>query len=729
MAHVFPLRMLPLLLVGALVAIAPAPPVSAQPGFWVPLNAPEGGVVQCFTATPQGSILAGTYFGGIFRTTDRGGTWSHLPGTTWDTRAIMIAPNGTWFVGAAASGVWKSTDGGTTWSRPANILNGRTVTSLAYNLAGDILAGCQSTSSQSVYRSTDGGETFFLASALVLSANGLIRSRADTLFCAGDRFGIIISSNGGSLWTRINPSASNFDGLAVASNSRYLFLVGRRSAATTPESSFVYRMPLSTGLWELVRVQSGATLRTIAALGDTLTAAGGSALLVSFDAGQSWVVRNPSSGARGGRELRPPISSYLAHDIQLLGTAGESVQRSTSFWGNWLQSNRGLTNTHIVAGTTLSGNRAVVSAQFDGLFLIDGTMTTRIGAGLPNDDVVSALASDGEIVYAGTANNGLYRSTDAGGTFTRALFGSSASGILTISTKTPPVVRAGGRGEFMHTSTDRGVNWSSDRLPAGVVTNITGIRETGGGEVFVGTGPFGGTGSGNGVYRTTTGGTSWNQWGLTFTSVISLDLAEDNSLLAGTALSQIYEGTTSSTVWTLTPAFQLPSTLRTSLYYSYQSQPLRELAGTSTGLYDRVARTTDPWQRRTLNGWEIAYADIVGGDLFLGTYGNGVHRSTGPLTFAESDGRPLPSRAALLQNYPNPFNPSTTIEFDLPVRETVLLEVYDLLGSRVATLVEGVLEAGHHAVRFRPGDLASGVYICRLRAGGFTGTTRLVLVR
>jgi len=83
----------------------------------------------------------------------------------------------------------------------------------------------------------------------------------------------------------------------------------------------------------------------------------------------------------------------------------------------------------------------------------------------------------------------------------------------------------------------------------------------------------------------------------------------------------------------------------------------------------------------------------------------------------------------LSQNYPNPFNPSTNISFTLGASSSVKLEVYNLLGQKVATVVNGFLFAGSHTYQFDASKLASGVYIYRLEAGSFTKTMKMVLMK
>ncbi|MCS6988881.1 MAG: T9SS type A sorting domain-containing protein [Chloroherpetonaceae bacterium] len=89
----------------------------------------------------------------------------------------------------------------------------------------------------------------------------------------------------------------------------------------------------------------------------------------------------------------------------------------------------------------------------------------------------------------------------------------------------------------------------------------------------------------------------------------------------------------------------------------------------------------------------------------------------------------LPKRFVLEQNYPNPFNPSTTIAYQLPVASDVKLEVFDMLGKKVATLVSGRQEAGAHSANFNASALSSGIYFYRLQAGGFAETKKMTLAK
>ncbi len=89
----------------------------------------------------------------------------------------------------------------------------------------------------------------------------------------------------------------------------------------------------------------------------------------------------------------------------------------------------------------------------------------------------------------------------------------------------------------------------------------------------------------------------------------------------------------------------------------------------------------------------------------------------------------LPNAFTLSQNYPNPFNPTTEIRFVLPGKATAILEVFNIQGQKVTTLVDVVLQAGEHRVIWNAANVASGVYLCRLTAGGLTETRTMMLLK
>ncbi len=88
-----------------------------------------------------------------------------------------------------------------------------------------------------------------------------------------------------------------------------------------------------------------------------------------------------------------------------------------------------------------------------------------------------------------------------------------------------------------------------------------------------------------------------------------------------------------------------------------------------------------------------------------------------------------PRAFSLGQNYPNPFNPSTTIEFSLLTKDFVSLDIYDVLGEKIASLISESLNAGTYTVKWIAEGLASGMYFYRLRSGDFVSVKRMVMLR
>lgn len=99
------------------------------------------------------------------------------------------------------------------------------------------------------------------------------------------------------------------------------------------------------------------------------------------------------------------------------------------------------------------------------------------------------------------------------------------------------------------------------------------------------------------------------------------------------------------------------------------------------------------------------------------------------LNTVEIDVDLLPKEFALFQNYPNPFNPETTIRYQLPKNQFVMLKVYDLLGGEVAALVNEIQDAGSYNIIFDASKVPSGVYFYSIQAGDFKQIKKMILMK
>ena len=107
----------------------------------------------------------------------------------------------------------------------------------------------------------------------------------------------------------------------------------------------------------------------------------------------------------------------------------------------------------------------------------------------------------------------------------------------------------------------------------------------------------------------------------------------------------------------------------------------------------------------------------------------GVWYNETPAGLEISDEAPIATRFELGQNYPNPFNPTTHIRFNIPETANTKLTVFNVMGEKVATLVNSVMQAGGHTVSWNASSMPTGVYFYQLESANFSQTKKLLLVK
>ncbi len=138
--------------------------------------------------------------------------------------------------------------------------------------------------------------------------------------------------------------------------------------------------------------------------------------------------------------------------------------------------------------------------------------------------------------------------------------------------------------------------------------------------------------------------------------------------------------------------------------------------------YQYVADASPPWMGPGGGGWEgVEILPVNEYDILQELWD----------TYTAVEDKPADVIAdyRLTQNYPNPFNPTTTIEYELKKSENVSLKVFNVLGEEVASLVNGLQNAGVHRIQFDGADMTGGVYFYQLTAGDYTETHRMVLLK
>jgi hypothetical protein len=159
--------------------------------------------------------------------------------------------------------------------------------------------------------------------------------------------------------------------------------------------------------------------------------------------------------------------------------------------------------------------------------------------------------------------------------------------------------------------------------------------------------------------------------------------------------------------------------------------------GANNVFTDTLGYTTAQMKTQSnFTGWDFKGETTNGSaDLWAiaGTVNNGFpylawqDSSNGATAVAQSSTTPM--TYVLRQNYPNPFNPSTTISYDLPKQSHVTIQIYDILGKEITTLVNETKNVGSYKVVWNASRLSSGVYFYRMTAGSFSSVKRLLLIK
>jgi len=160
------------------------------------------------------------------------------------------------------------------------------------------------------------------------------------------------------------------------------------------------------------------------------------------------------------------------------------------------------------------------------------------------------------------------------------------------------------------------------------------------------------------------------------------------------------------------------------------------LTGFAGGTYGYLYKTIDgghTWNKQNTGTdqrfWGAMHChndSVVWG---VGGAGKIMFTTTGGATFIQNLNTETPSQFKLYQNYPNPFNPSTNISYDIPKNVFVTIKIYDISGREIKTLVNEYIRAGRYIIGFNASGLSSGIYFCKIIAGNYIETKRMVLIK
>ncbi|MBU0472898.1 MAG: T9SS type A sorting domain-containing protein [Bacteroidetes bacterium] len=178
---------------------------------------------------------------------------------------------------------------------------------------------------------------------------------------------------------------------------------------------------------------------------------------------------------------------------------------------------------------------------------------------------------------------------------------------------------------------------------------------------------------------------------------------------------------------------EAPSPMSEMVYWNLRPAPegAGEKSNGGTEFRDFDRRTT-VYHRDTLDcSYEVSSPAYLGGsDGFpVGDLNWFPSKKADWITDVEAVDGNIPVEFSLEQNYPNPFNPSTLIRFSIPEVSKVTLSVYNLLGQKVASLVNKNMNAGNHEINFNANGLSTGIYFYTINAGNFQSTRKMMLIK
>jgi photosystem II stability/assembly factor-like uncharacterized protein len=373
---------------------------------------------------------------------------------------------------------------------------------------------------------------------------------------------------------------------------------------------------------------------------------------------------------------------------------------------------------------------------------------------------VTCLATtDSGDLFAGTYG-GLYKSIDKGDSWIIILSGLPQYGNY-IAFKLPNYIFAAS-GNLVSISTDGGTNWSSRSIYTG--KQILHVAVSPSGSIFLGT-------DDSGVIRSSDNGTTWisKDSGLSDLHINSMGISGFGNILVGTWYNKLFRSTDDGESW---------NDVSSSLFAGFIDDIVkagdgRTIVSTSDGLYqstdndstwtsfsspkvfigdqgiainslgyiflanffDGIYRSRDggmSWGLRNsgLNNSNMLRVIIdYEGRAYASPYAGPVFRSTDLTTNVGENVNGFIQNFTLSQNYPNPFNPRTTIKFEIPSTGFVTLEVFDLLGRKVATIVNEKMTQGTYEKTIDGTKISGGVYYYRLKTNNYMQTKKLLLLK
>jgi hypothetical protein len=650
-----------------------------------------------------------------------------------------------------------STDAGVTWSGKLNGGGGFCGAQCWYDIAIAVVPGATtsvdrvhvggSVSSASCERmharSTNGGSTFTNAdNGLHADTHVIVVAPSDpTVMYIGNDGGVFKSTDAGSTWTSLNNtgmSATQFQSIALHPTDRYFTIGGTQDNGTPwlkPNQSWT-RADWGDG--GFTAIDQNAANTTNVTMYHTYYNASNSLIgygrvtttALASDGNWSFFGCNGTT-ANNGFTCSDAVMFYAP---MVLGpNVAASSGTNTVYFG-----------TDKIYRSVNSGATMTAASQL----FSSGVPVTAIGISLLDDNYRIVGGKTGYLYYTTTGSSTL-TNLDGSGTIPDRFIGRIAFNPQNKNTAFIAIGGyTGGTGasqshvwrvrNLSATPAIAAINGSGGGVLPDVPVNALVVDPLDSNTVYAGTDI--------GVYATTDGGASWAVYGTGLPRVAVFDMAMQPAyrvLRVATHGRGIWENSGPALPIQLASfdgavgsagSVQLTwTTMSETGNYGFEVQK----APSADGTFASISGSFTPGNGTTAAPHTYSYTDANPGgprvayrlkqyDLdgtFLYSDAITVDLTTGVAEAGQ------PTEFSLAQSYPNPFNPTTTIRYGLPRAARVRMEVFSIIGEKVALLVDGPQIAGYHEVTFNAAGLASGSYVYRIVAGDYVATKKLVLLK
>lgn len=661
--------------------------------------------VRCFAVQPRhpDSLYCGTN-DGVSLSVDGGVSWTSLLATPVSVRALAIHPvrTGIVFAGTFGNGLFKSVNGGTSWTAVNLGLVNTDIRGIALNPVQPDTILLATGTGGGVHRSFNGGLSWAQVPDTTATHGAAVQIVWDALdplraYVAELDRGVLKTSDGGTGWVRINRGLTSFRGrsIAVVDTLRYFGTDGHGVFFTTLSDTAWH--PVSAGLTNLVV--------------DALSAlpAAPSACWAGTDGGGIFTTAN-----RG--------ASWSQLDGGLLDTFGFSLAVRAS-------------DHRVFAGLGF-GDQFWASAD-------QGVTWTRATSLVTHDSEHGVVPDplDGHRVYLSAYGAGVYRSDDDGATWikpdtTLSLSNPFVRTLVAWPGETGHLFVGSGAGPFE--STNAALTWVSRRgnlppaLSVRALALVPGIPPT----LFIGS-------DSTGVWRSQDGGATWTQQnaGLPvvpalFIHALHVDATSATTLYAGTDFG-VFKSTNNGASWSLASRGLAPGDV-VALVQDDVRPAILMCAVSGWGVFETLdggANWFAPFAQAGLPNVHVRSLAVDGAlhTLYAGSDDGVAALSNYPLTTAAVGSGPGGARAAL-RAWPSPLRGGALrLEWALVRTGRVRAEVYDLSGTRVRELADGVETSGTHAESWDARDAAGhpvppGLYLVRVDGPDGTQTRKVAVL-